>query len=148
MNWVPPEALCAAKSGLKILRDASMQFHATVGLACFATLPQASSRAAGTGRAARMPPVIQLKQNGRHGSGAKQLAPQAFRLVMLIQIQSGDASMSNEPLVAVGLLTRRDLDVWGSGFRRAFPLPYDTQFIALLSFIDRRDAKLNGAIYR
>jgi hypothetical protein len=30
--------------------------------------------------------------------------------------------MSNDHFVAVGLLTRRDLDVLGSGFRRAYPL--------------------------
>ncbi len=54
--------------------------------------------------------------------------------------------MCNEPFVAVGLLTRRDLDVWGSGFRRAFPLPDDTQFSALLSFIHQRDEKLDGPL--
>ena len=44
--------------------------------------------------------------------------------------------MSSERFVAVGLLTRRDLDVLGSGFRRAFPLTATTDFTYLLSQID------------
>jgi hypothetical protein len=51
--------------------------------------------------------------------------------------------MSNEPFVAVGLLTRRDLDVWGSGFRRAFPLNRVTDFDYLLSQIDEADGRRN-----
>ncbi len=39
--------------------------------------------------------------------------------------------------VSVGLLTQRDLDVLGSGFRRAFPLNNNTDFTALLVEIDR-----------
>jgi hypothetical protein len=45
--------------------------------------------------------------------------------------------MSNEPLVAAGLLTRRDLGVWGSGFRRAFPVKHDAKFSVLLNIIDQ-----------
>jgi hypothetical protein len=44
--------------------------------------------------------------------------------------------MSNDHFVAVGLLTRRDLDVLGSGFRRAYPLDQTAKFSDLLSLID------------
>ena len=47
--------------------------------------------------------------------------------------------MSGEEFVAVGLLTRRDLDVLGSGFRRAYPLKDTTDFTALLIRIDEVD---------
>ena len=47
--------------------------------------------------------------------------------------------MPSERFVAVGLLTRRDLDVLGSGFRRAFPLNEDTDFTSLLIEIDRAE---------
>jgi hypothetical protein len=50
--------------------------------------------------------------------------------------------MPNEPFVAVGLLTRRDLDVLGSGFRRAFPLDNKTDFSDLLVEIDRAESGL------
>ena len=41
-----------------------------------------------------------------------------------------------ERLVAIGLLTQRDLDVLGTGFRRLFPLPaspadFDTLIVAI-----------------
>ena len=44
--------------------------------------------------------------------------------------------MRNEHFVAVGLLTQRDLDVLGSGFRRAFPLNDSADFAPLLRRID------------
>lgn len=44
--------------------------------------------------------------------------------------------MGDERFVAVGLLTRRDLDVLGSGFRRAFPLREMKDYTALLTQID------------
>jgi hypothetical protein len=47
--------------------------------------------------------------------------------------------MRNDNFVAVGLLTRRDLDVLGSGFRRAFPLDENTDFTALLKLLDDVD---------
>ena len=47
--------------------------------------------------------------------------------------------MSSDNFVAVGLLTRRDLDVLGSGFRRAFPLEETTDFTPLLDLIDEVD---------
>ncbi len=48
--------------------------------------------------------------------------------------------MSRHNFVAVGLLTRRDLDVLGSGFRRAIPLEKTTEFEMLLELIDRNTA--------
>jgi hypothetical protein len=47
--------------------------------------------------------------------------------------------MSSDKFVAVGLLTQRDLDVLGSGFRRAYPLDESTDFTALLRLIDEVD---------
>jgi hypothetical protein len=44
--------------------------------------------------------------------------------------------MGNDRFVAVGLLTQRDLDVLGCGFRRAFPLKETTDFTFLLTQID------------
>jgi hypothetical protein len=49
--------------------------------------------------------------------------------------------MPSDRFVAVGLLTRRDLDVLGSGFRRAFPLNDTTDFTSLLIEIDRVDQR-------
>jgi hypothetical protein len=42
-----------------------------------------------------------------------------------------------DSIVAVGLLTRRDLDVLGSGFTRHFPVPHDRQFDDLLAQLDK-----------
>ena len=47
--------------------------------------------------------------------------------------------MRSDRFVAVGLLTPRDLEVIGSGFRRAFPLRPTTDFTALLIQIDQAD---------
>jgi hypothetical protein len=47
--------------------------------------------------------------------------------------------MRSGHFVAVGLLTRRDLDVIGSGFRRAFPLNRTPDFTSLLTRIDQAD---------
>ena len=47
--------------------------------------------------------------------------------------------MRSELFVAVGLLTRRDLDVVGSGFRWAFPLDRSSDFSELLRRIDEAD---------
>ncbi|MET4896356.1 hypothetical protein RN629_04165 [Sphingomonadaceae bacterium jetA1] len=41
-----------------------------------------------------------------------------------------------ERIVAVGLLTQRDLDVLGTGFRRSFPVQQDTPFEDLLRALD------------
>jgi hypothetical protein len=47
-------------------------------------------------------------------------------------------------MVSVGKLTQRDLDVIGSGFRRAFPLNKTTDFTSLLIEIDRADEAALG----
>jgi hypothetical protein len=48
--------------------------------------------------------------------------------------------LSQEPIVAVGLLTTRDLDRLGNGFRRCFPVSDDGKFEDLLRAIDEADA--------
>jgi hypothetical protein len=57
-----------------------------------------------------------------------------------------ESKMPNERFVAVGLLTRRDLDVLGSGFRRAFPLDNKTDFSALLVEIDRAERQARDEV--
>ena len=49
--------------------------------------------------------------------------------------------MRSDRFVAVGLLSRRDLDVLGSGFRRAFPVNTATDFNSLLIKIDQAEKK-------
>lgn len=44
-------------------------------------------------------------------------------------------------IVAIGLLTRRDLDILGSGFRRAIPLDGSGDFEDLLARIDEAERK-------
>ena len=51
--------------------------------------------------------------------------------------------MRSEHFVAVGLLTQRDLDVLGSGFRRAFPLTDSADFAPLLKRIDEAVQRSN-----
>jgi hypothetical protein len=50
--------------------------------------------------------------------------------------------MPNERFVLVGLLTQRDLDVIGSGFRRAFPLNNTPDYTSLLIKIDEEEQRL------
>ncbi|WP_322963080.1 hypothetical protein [Sphingomonas fuzhouensis] len=45
-----------------------------------------------------------------------------------------------DAIVAVGLLTQRDLDVLGSGFRRSFPVSEDAAFDDLLQALDSIEA--------
>lgn len=45
--------------------------------------------------------------------------------------------MSNDRIVAVGLLTEQDLDVLGTGFRRHFPVKDDGMFDDLLMQLDK-----------
>jgi hypothetical protein len=50
-----------------------------------------------------------------------------------------------EPVVAIGLLTARDLDLLGSGFRRAFPIDDESCFDELLRAIDAaEDARIRN----
>lgn len=54
----------------------------------------------------------------------------------------------HERIVAVGLLTARDLEVLGTGFRRLFPLDPSAEFNDLLVAIDeavKHNAGENGA---
>lgn len=44
-------------------------------------------------------------------------------------------------IVAVGLLTQRDVDVLGQGFRRAFPVDDLADFQSLLRAIDKADRR-------
>jgi hypothetical protein len=48
--------------------------------------------------------------------------------------------LAQEHIVAVGLLTDRDLERLGSGFRRCFPVSDDGKFEDLLRAIDEADA--------
>ncbi len=51
-----------------------------------------------------------------------------------------------ERLVAIGLLTQRDLDVLGTGFRRLFPLPNSpADFDTLIVAIDEAEHQLRTA---
>ena len=50
--------------------------------------------------------------------------------------------MSFDRIVAVGLLTQRDLDALGAGFTRAFPVDHTDCFGELLRAIDEADRDL------
>ena len=54
--------------------------------------------------------------------------------------------MRSDQFVAVGLLTRRDLDVLGSGFRRAFPLTDTIDFTPLIRMIDEADRRCAASV--
>ena len=43
---------------------------------------------------------------------------------------------TSERIVAVGLLTQRDIDILGTGFRRMFPVARDRSFEELLRRLD------------
>jgi hypothetical protein len=47
--------------------------------------------------------------------------------------------------VAIGLLTQRDLDLLGAGFRRAIPLNGSGDFEDLLARIDEAERKAAGS---
>lgn len=46
-----------------------------------------------------------------------------------------------DPVVAIGLLTARDLDLLGAGFRRAYPIEDTPCFEELLRAIDEAEGK-------
>ena len=46
-------------------------------------------------------------------------------------------------IIAIGLLTREDLDLLGQGFDRAFPIDEELVFEDLLHAIDEADRKLS-----
>ena len=49
----------------------------------------------------------------------------------------------DERIVAIGLLTRRELNILGAGFDRAWPIEEAPEFETLLRAIDEADRKLN-----
>ena len=51
---------------------------------------------------------------------------------------------TSREVVAVGLLTQRDLDILGSGFRRAIPLEEAGDFDSLLAAIDEAERRSAG----
>jgi hypothetical protein len=52
---------------------------------------------------------------------------------------------SEEPIVAIGLLTQNDLNLLGSGFRRAFRIEDSPIFDDLLAAIDDADERCRDA---
>ena len=50
--------------------------------------------------------------------------------------------MANERIVAIGLLTQRDLDALGSGFQRVWPVDETPCFSQLLQAIDEADREM------
>lgn len=52
--------------------------------------------------------------------------------------------MADDRIVAVGLLTRSDLDVLGREFSRHFPVEHDHAFDDLLAKLDQVDATPTG----
>jgi hypothetical protein len=52
--------------------------------------------------------------------------------------------VSDERIVAVGLLTRRDMNMLGPTFDRAWPVEEAPSFSELLRAIDEADRKLSG----
>jgi hypothetical protein len=53
--------------------------------------------------------------------------------------------MSDHPrIVAIGLLTKRDLDLLGQGFDRTFPIDRTGGFEDLLKAIDEADRRLRA----
>jgi hypothetical protein len=63
------------------------------------------------------------------------------------QFNGKDAMDETEPIVAIGLLTQRDLDLLGTGFRRAFRVDETPCFDELLAAIDAAEQlKLDNPI--
>jgi hypothetical protein len=56
-----------------------------------------------------------------------------------------EKALDEERIVAVGLLTQRDLDVLGQGFRRLWPVDQTPCFGALLQAIDEAERELRRA---
>ena len=52
--------------------------------------------------------------------------------------------MANQRIVAVGLLTQRDVDLLGEGFRRLWPVDEALSFEGLLDAIDEADREVQG----
>ncbi len=56
-----------------------------------------------------------------------------------------NASRAPERIVAIGLLTRQDLDMLGPTFDRIWPVEEAPHFSELLRAIDNADRKLTGS---
>ena len=54
------------------------------------------------------------------------------------------AGAPRERVIAVGLLTQRDLKLLGDGFRRAYPLTGSGDFEPLLQAIDEADQRVRS----
>ena len=52
--------------------------------------------------------------------------------------------MPNDRIVAIGLLSQRDLEILGDGFNRCFPVEHDDLFDDLLAKLDRVEASPMG----
>ena len=52
--------------------------------------------------------------------------------------------MTEERIVAVGLLTGQDLELLGNSFKRLWPIENAPAFTELLQAIDEAEAELNG----
>ena len=62
-------------------------------------------------------------------------------LSVVAPIHAGRATLTKDRIVAVGLLTQRDLDVLGAGFHRLFSVADDDDgFAGLLAQLDKIDA--------
>jgi hypothetical protein len=72
-----------------------------------------------------------------------------LRLFLTSQLKSehvAERDKNRRSIVAVGLLTQRDLDILGSGFRRAIPLTVPGEFDELLSAIDEAERRMGRGI--
>ena len=59
--------------------------------------------------------------------------------------QNPERLVMRDRIVAVGLLTRQDLDVLGPAFERAWPVEETPNFSELLRAIDEADCELSRA---
>jgi hypothetical protein len=80
-------------------------------------------------------------QERKNGSGPKREALQPAASVVAI-IQQWNGFNMRERIVAVGLLTRRELNLLGPTFERAWPVEEAPSFSALLRAIDDAERKL------
>lgn len=83
----------------------------------------------------------------RWSSAVNQSSPQLqrrrIRLSPVAPIHAGRRVLTKDRIVAVGLLTQRDLDVLGTGFNRLFPVDTDdglNGFSDLIARLDKIDA--------
>jgi hypothetical protein len=70
------------------------------------------------------------------------LARQPFENVQMQKPMDWSALVTSERIIAVGLLTRRDLDLLGPTFERLWPVEEVPSFAGLLKAIDEADAEL------